>query len=161
MVSMSLQCVGFNTQFNYHRYETAKLLYQGSLSFWRDIQRVENGMGIIRGLVGLAEIAAIQGETEHSGWLFGALDHLTPSSGFYRDNLNERLAQTREQLDGATVAIFEAGRAEGQKATLEQAIQKALHETYLPTHCHLVTSDDTSFGKIARGAEINAFGKIA
>ena len=148
MVSMSLQSVGFNLQFNYHRYEAAKLLYQGSLSFWQDIQHVENGMGIIRGLVGLAEIAAIQGQTERSGWLFGAVDHLTPSEGFNRDALSERVAWTREHLDAARAAIFEAGRAEGLTATLEQAIQKALHETYLPTHCHLVTSEDTNFGEI-------------
>lgn len=126
MIGMSLQSAGFNMQFNYHRYEAAKLLYQGSLSFWQDIQRVENGMGSIRAMVGLAEIAAIEGQTERSGWLFGAVDHLTPSSGFSRDSLNERVAQTREHLDAATAAIFEAGRAEGQTATLEQAIQKAL-----------------------------------
>jgi hypothetical protein len=133
MISMSLQSAGFNLQFNYHGYEAAKLLYQGSLSFWQDIQHVENGMGIIRGLVGLAEIAAFQGQTERSGWLFGA-DHLTPSEGFNRDTLNEREAWTREHLDGARAAVFEAGRAEWQTATLEQAIQKALHETYLGTH---------------------------
>ena len=131
MISMSLQSAGFNLQFNYQRYEAAKLLYQGGLSFWQDIQHVDNGMGIIRGLVGLAEIAAIQGQTERSGWLFGAVDHLAPSSGFYRDTLNERVARTLEHLDAATAAIFEAGRAEGQTATLEQAIQKALPETYL------------------------------
>jgi predicted ATPase len=131
MISMSLQSAGFNLQFNYQRCEAAKLLYQGGLSFWQDIQHVDHGMGIIRGLVGLAEIAAIQGETERSGWLFGALDHLTPSSGFYRDTLNERVARTRERLDAATAAIFEVGRAEGQTATLEQAIKKALPETYL------------------------------
>src|SRR5262249_22984622 len=106
-------------------YETAKILYQGSLSLWQDIQRMENGMGIIRGLVGLAEIAAIQGQGERSGWLFGAADHLTPSSGFYRDALNERVAQTHEHLDAAATATFEAAWAEGQTATLEQAIQKA------------------------------------
>jgi len=131
MISMSLQSAGFNLQFNYQRYEAAKLLYQGGLSFWQDIQHVDNGMGIIRGLVGLAEIAAIQGQTERSGWLFGAVDHLAPSSGFYRDTLNERVARTLEHLDAATAAIFEAGLSEGQTATLEQAIQKALPETYL------------------------------
>jgi hypothetical protein len=43
---------------------------------WQDIQRCKNGIGIINGLVGLAEIAAIQGQGERSGWLFGAGDNL-------------------------------------------------------------------------------------
>jgi hypothetical protein len=93
---------------NYKRYETAKILFRGSLSLWQDIQRCKNGIGIINGLVGLAEIAAIQGQGERSGWLFGAGDNLTPSSGFYRDDFNERVAQTREHLDAAAVITFEA-----------------------------------------------------
>ncbi|MFL5664761.1 MAG: hypothetical protein ACJ8BW_25960, partial [Ktedonobacteraceae bacterium] len=115
-------------QHNYKFYETAKALYQGGLRLWQDLQRVENGMGIIRGLVGLAEIAAIQGQAARAGWLFGAADHLTPSSGFDRDALNKRVAQVRGQLDAATTAPFEAAWAQGQTATLEQAIQKALQE---------------------------------
>ncbi len=105
------------------------MLYQGVLSLWQDMQRVENGRGIIWGLVGLAEIAAIQGQGARSGWLFGAADHLTPSLGFYRDALNEQVAQVREHQDAATTAPFEAAWAQGQTATLEQAIQKALQET--------------------------------
>src|SRR5262249_10296864 len=92
----SLQSAGFNLQYTYHLYEAAKVLYQGSLVLWREIQGLESGFSIVRGLVGLAEIAAIQGQEERSGWLFGAADHLTPSSGFYRDALNERVAQTRK-----------------------------------------------------------------
>ncbi len=45
----------------------AKMLYQGVLRLWQDMQRVENGLGIIWGLVGLAEIAAIQGQGARSG----------------------------------------------------------------------------------------------
>src|SRR5262252_7528257 len=127
-LGMTLQSAGFNMQYNYHRYEAAKALYQGSLVLWREIQGVESGFSIVRGLMGLAEIAAIQGRGERSGWLFGAADHLTPSSGSYRDALNERVAQTRKQLDAATTATFEAAWAEGQAATLEQAIDKALQE---------------------------------
>jgi hypothetical protein len=129
VVGASLGIAGFNLQRNYHRYETAKLLYQGSLSLWREIQRLESGMFIIRELIGLAEIAAIQGEGERSGWLFGAADHLTLSSGFHRDALNERLARTREPLDAATKAAFDAAWEEGQRATLEQAIERALQQT--------------------------------
>jgi hypothetical protein len=129
MLGMFLLSAGFSLQQNYKLYGTAELLYQGRLSLWRDIQRMENGMGIIRGLIGLAEIAAIQGQAERSGWLFGATDHLTPSSGLYRDTLNERVAQTRENLDATTAITFQAAWAEGQTATLEQTIQKALQET--------------------------------
>jgi hypothetical protein len=89
---------------------------------------VENGIGILRGLVGLAEIAAIQGQGGRSGWLFAAADHLAPSSGYYREALNEQVTQVRGQLDEATTAPFESAWAQGQTATLEQAIQKALQE---------------------------------
>ncbi len=129
MLGTYLLAKGYNLQHNYKLYGNAKMLYQGVLRLWQDMQRVENGMGILRGLVGLAEIAAIQGQIEHSGWLFGAADHLTPSSGYYRDALNEQVAQVRGQLDAATTATFEAAWAQGQTATLEQAIQKALQET--------------------------------
>ncbi len=113
---------------NYKLYGNAKMLYQGVLRLWQDMQRVENGMGIIWGLAGLAEIAAIQGQGARSGWLFGAADHLGPSSGFYRDTLNEQVAQVKGRLGTATTATFEAAWAQGQTATLEQAIQKALQE---------------------------------
>jgi hypothetical protein len=116
----------YGFQHNYELYETAKMLYQGSLSLWRDLQRVENGAGVIRGLVGLAEIAAIQGEAERSGWLLGAADRLAPVSGSYRDALNSQVARVRGRLDAATTALFEAAWAEGQTAPLERAIQRAL-----------------------------------
>ncbi len=128
MLGMFLLVKGYGLQHNYKLYGDAKMLYQGVLSLWQDMQRVENGLGILRGLIGLAEIAAIQGQAARSGWLFGAADHLTPSSGFYRDALNEQVAQVRGQLDAATTAPFEATWAQGQTATLEQAIQQALQE---------------------------------
>jgi hypothetical protein len=115
----------YGFQHNYELYETAKMLYQGSLSLWRDLRRVENGEGILRGLVGLGEIAAIQGEAERSGWLLGAADHLAPAAGSYRDALNGQVAQVRGRLDAATSTPFEAAWAEGETATLEQAIQQA------------------------------------
>src|SRR5262249_26984834 len=125
---VSLISLGLNFQRNCKQHGMAKLLYQGGLSLWQDIQRIENGIPIIRGLIGLAEAAAIQGKGDRSGWLFSAADHLTPSSGFYRDDLNERVSQTREPLDAATKTAFDTGWAEGQTATLEQAVQKALQE---------------------------------
>jgi predicted ATPase len=127
-LGMYLQVNGFNFQNNYRRYEAAKLLYQGSLLLWREIQRFESGFGIVLSLVGMAEIAAIQGKIERCGWLFGAADRLTPSSGSYRDTLNEHLVVIRRKLDTANAATFEAAWAEGQAATLEQAIDEALQE---------------------------------
>src|SRR5262249_22223998 len=82
---------------------------------------------IVRALMGLAEIAASQRDGQRGGWLFGAADHLTPSSGSYRDAFNERVAQTRKQLDAATVDGFNAAWTEGQAATLAQARDRALH----------------------------------
>src|SRR5262249_51356865 len=118
-LGMFLLSIGYGLQHNYKLYGNAKKLYQGSLRLWQDMQRMENGMGILRGLAGLAEIAAIQGQRERSGWLFGAADHLAPSSGLYRDTLNEQVAQVRGHLDAATTAPFEAAWAQGQTATLE------------------------------------------
>ena len=126
---MFLLSAGFNLQQNYKQYEKAKIAYQGSLSLWQDIQRIENGMGIVRGLLGLAEIAANQGQGERSGWLFGAADQLTPSSGLHRDALKEKAARIREHLDAAATATFEAAWTQGQRATLEEAIQKAVQRT--------------------------------
>jgi tetratricopeptide (TPR) repeat protein len=138
LVGRFLLSAGFNFQYSYRLYETAKLLYQGSLVLWREmpcsqadrraarVERLENGMGIVRGLIGLAEIAAIQLQGARSGWLFGAADHLTPSSGFHREVLNERAARIHERFDAATRATFDAAWAEGKTATLEQTIEKAL-----------------------------------
>lgn len=128
VVGMTMQSSGFNLQYNYHCYVEAKLLYQGSLLLWREIQRIEGGFSIVRGLMGLAEIAAIQRDVERAGWLFGAADRLTPSEGSYRDTLNARTARTRQQLDGPTTAAFDAAWTAGRTSTLEQAIDRALRE---------------------------------
>jgi predicted ATPase len=125
---MCFVSAGYDIQRNYQRYDAAKIVYQGGLSLWKDLQRVDHGMGIVKGFIGLAEIAAIQGQVARSGWLYGAADRLIPSSGFYRDNLSERAARTRDGWDAAITARFDAAWIEGRTATLEQAIQVALHE---------------------------------
>ena len=79
----------------------------------------------MRALVGLAEIAGLHGQEERAGWLFGAADRLSPSSGFFRETLNERARRTRERLDQSDVEVFEAAWREGATAMLEQAVQKA------------------------------------
>jgi predicted ATPase len=56
-----------------HQYggeQQAKTLYQQGLPLWQDMQRVDNGFGIVRGLAGLAEVAAAQGQAERAGRLF-------------------------------------------------------------------------------------------
>src|SRR2546430_16210710 len=59
--------------------QQAKVLYRESLSLWRNLQPVEQGIGIVKALAGLAEVAAAQGRAERAGRLFGAADSLLPS----------------------------------------------------------------------------------
>ncbi|HKV02227.1 MAG TPA: hypothetical protein VJQ26_08880, partial [Ktedonobacteraceae bacterium] len=84
-----------------------------------------NGLGIVRGLAGLAEVAAAQGQAERAGRLFGAADRLLPAASLYRNDLNRRVAEARANLDAAR---FEAGWAAGQAMTQEQAVTDALQE---------------------------------
>jgi predicted ATPase len=125
-LARSLQSAALNLQYNYRRYHAAKLMYQGSLMLWRELQRLESGVSIVRGLMGLAELAAVQHDVRRAGWLLGAADHLTPSSGVYRDDWRERVARIRETLDAAAMVLFDTAWREGQTATLEQAIENAL-----------------------------------
>jgi predicted ATPase len=111
-----------------HRFgdkQQAKTLYREGLSLWQDMQRVGNELGIVKGLSGLAEVAAAQGQAERAGRLFGATVRLLPSNSMYLEDLNRRLAAARTQLGAAT---FEAGWAAGQTMTEEQAITEALQD---------------------------------
>jgi hypothetical protein len=105
--------------------QQAKVLYRESLSLWRNLQRVEQGIGIVQALAGLAEVAAAQGQAERAGRLFGAADNLLPSNSVYREDVNKRVAAARARLDAA---IFEAGWSAGQAMTQEQAITEALQD---------------------------------
>jgi predicted ATPase len=105
--------------------QQAKVLYKQGLSLWQDLQRVQQGIGIVKALAGLAEVAAAQGQAERAGRLFGAADSLLPSGSVYREDLNRRIAAARANLD---VATFEAGWAAGQAMTQEQAITEALQD---------------------------------
>jgi predicted ATPase len=105
--------------------QQAKMLYKQGLHLWQDMQRVDNGLGIIRSLAGLAEVAAAQGQAERAGRLFGVADRLLPSASRFRDTLNRRIAATRDHLD---VAAFTAGWTAGQAMTQEQAISDALQD---------------------------------
>jgi predicted ATPase len=105
--------------------QQAKMLYQQGLHLWQDLQRVDKGIGIVRGLAGLAEVAASQGQAEQAGRLFGAADRLLPAASNYRDDLNRRVAEARTHLDATA---FTAGWTAGQAMTAEQAVSDALQE---------------------------------
>jgi tetratricopeptide (TPR) repeat protein len=103
--------------------EQAKVLFREGLSLWQDLQRVEHGMGIIKGLASLAEVAAAEGRAERAGRLFGAASHLLPPSSSYREDVNKGMESARVRLDAAA---FEAGWTAGQAMTQGQAINEAL-----------------------------------
>ena len=105
--------------------QQAKMLYQQGLHLWQDMLGVDNGLGIIRGLAGLAEVAAAQGQAERAGQLFGAADHLLPPASHYRDDLNRRVAEARAHLDATA---FTTGWTAGQPMTEEQAVTDALQK---------------------------------
>jgi tetratricopeptide (TPR) repeat protein len=111
-----------------HRYgdeQQARVLYREGLSLWRDLQRMEQGISIVKALAGLAEVAAAQGQAERAGQLFGAAVTLLPSAGIYREDMSRRITAARAKLNAAT---FEAGWAAGQAMTEEQAIADALQD---------------------------------
>jgi hypothetical protein len=112
-----------------HQYggeQQAKMLYQQGLNLWQDMQRVDNGLGIVKALAGLAEVAAAaQGQAERAGRLFGVADRLLPAASTYWDDVNRRVAEARANLDAAT---FEAGWVAGQAMTVEQAVTYALQD---------------------------------
>lgn len=105
--------------------QQAKTLYQQGLHLWQDLQRVGNGIGIVRGLAGMAEVAAAQGQAERAGRLLGAADRLLLAESLYRDDLNRRVAEVRAHLDATA---FMAGWTAGQAMTQEQAVTAALQD---------------------------------
>jgi tetratricopeptide (TPR) repeat protein len=105
--------------------QQAKTLYREVLSLWQEMRRVDNGLGIVKALAGLAEVAAAQGQAERAGRLFGAAARLLPSAGMYREDVNRRVAAARAHLDAAT---FKAGFNAGQAMTQEQAFTLALQD---------------------------------
>jgi tetratricopeptide (TPR) repeat protein len=105
--------------------QQAKMLYKQGLHLWQDMQRVDNGLGIVRGLAGMAEVAAAQGQAERAGRLFGVADRLLHSASNYRDDLNRRVAEARAHLDATA---FTTGWTVGQTMTQEQAVTDALQE---------------------------------
>jgi len=103
----------------------AKASYREGLRLWQEMQQGEQRLGIVKGLAGLAEMAAAQGQAERAGRLFGAAAHLLSATSSYREEVNRRVAAARAQLDAAT---FEVGWTAGQTMTEEQAITLALQD---------------------------------
>src|SRR5262249_32611599 len=118
-LGMVLINIGDNWQHHYGDAHQAKMLYKQGLKLWQDMQAVDNGLGIVMGLVGLAEVAAAEGQAECAGRLFGAAARLLPPSSSEREELNRRRAAARARLDAVP---FEAGWAAGEAMTAEQAI---------------------------------------
>jgi predicted ATPase len=111
-----------------HQYDDkqqAKMLYKQSLHLWQDMQRVQAGIGIVKAVTGLAEVAAAQRQAERAGRLFGAADHLLPAASKDRDDLDKRVAEARAHLDATA---FTAGWTAGQAITREQAVTDALQD---------------------------------
>ena len=86
---------------------------------------MEQRLGIVKGLAGLAEGAAVQGQAERAGRLFGAAARLLPATSSSREEVHRWSAAARARLDAATL---EAGWAAGQAMTEEQAITEALQD---------------------------------
>jgi hypothetical protein len=105
--------------------QQGKMLYKQGLKLWQDMQGVDNRLGIVKGLAGLAEVAAAQRQAERAGRLFGAAARLLPPSSSDREELDRRSAAAGATLDAAP---FEAGWAAGQAMTEEQAIAEALED---------------------------------
>jgi predicted ATPase len=124
-LGMILVNAGDSWRLHYGDEQQAKTIYQQGLQLWQDMQRVDNGLGIVQGLAGLAEMAAAQGQAERAGRLFGAADHLLLAASNYRDDLNRRVAEARTHLD---TTAFTAGWTAGQAMTQEQAVTAALQE---------------------------------
>ena len=57
----------------YGQEQLAKVSYREGLRLWQEMQGVEQRLGIVKGLAGLAEVAAVQGQAERAGRLFGRL----------------------------------------------------------------------------------------
>jgi predicted ATPase len=109
----------------YGEEQMAQASYREGLRLWQDMRQVEQRLGIVKGLAGLAEIAAAQGQAERAGRLFGAAARLLPATSSSREEVHRRIAAARARLDTAT---FEAGWAAGQAMTEEQAITEALQD---------------------------------
>ena len=103
----------------------AQASYRQGLSLWQEMHQLEQQLGIVKGLAGLAEIAAAQGQAERAGRLFGAASRLLPGTSTYREEVHRRSTAARAHLDATT---FEAGWTAGQAMTEEQAISLALQD---------------------------------
>src|SRR5260370_13469565 len=124
-LGMILINVGDAWLHNYGDEQQGKMLYKQGLNLWQEMQRVDNGLGIVRGLAGLAEVAAAQGQAERAGRLFRAAARLLPPASLYREEVNRRVAAARAHLDATA---FTTGWTAGQTMTEERAVPDALQD---------------------------------
>ena len=113
-----------------HRYKSAQqaaTLYKQGLRLWKDMGQVEQGIGIVKALAGMAEVAAEEGQAMRAGQLFGSADRILPSASKYRDDLNGRIAKAQMSLDSDE---FAAGWSTGRTMTQEQAVSEALGQQF-------------------------------
>ncbi|HEX6543592.1 MAG TPA: DUF4062 domain-containing protein [Ktedonobacterales bacterium] len=105
--------------------QQAKTLFQQVLQLWQDLRGVDDGIGIARGLAGLAEVAAAEGQAERAGRLFSLADRMVPFADPYGEELNRRVADVRPRLDATA---FMAGWSAGQVVPAEQMATVALED---------------------------------
>jgi hypothetical protein len=86
------------------------------------MHQVEQRLGIVKGLAGLAEMAAAQGQAERAGRLFGPASRLLPATSSYREEVRRRSAAARARLDAAT---YEVGQAMAEEQAITEALQDA------------------------------------
>src|SRR5262249_52950737 len=98
-LGMILINVGDTWLHQYGDAHQAKTLYQQGLQLWPDMQRVDDGIGVARGLAGMAEVVAAQGQAERAGRLFGSADRLLAPASLHRNDLNSRAAEARAHVD--------------------------------------------------------------
>src|SRR5260370_40211110 len=99
----------------------AKASYREGLRLWHEMQQVEQRLGIVKGLAGLAEIAAAQGR---AGRLFGAASRLLPATSTSREEVHRRSAAAPAQPGAAPL---EAGGGTGRTIAGEPANNFAAH----------------------------------
>jgi hypothetical protein len=105
--------------------ELAKARFAESLGL---MQELDDNTGIASCLVGLAGVAAMEGQPKRSAVMLGVVDAIAKATDLFsgpitRIEYEYALAATRPQLDEATSA---EAWAEGQPMSLQQAVAFAL-----------------------------------
>jgi tetratricopeptide (TPR) repeat protein len=123
-VGMMLLNVADHWLYHYGDEPQARTLYRQGLRIWQELHTVDRGRAlVVKGLAGLADVAAARQQAQRAGRLFGVADRLLPIGDGYRDRMSRRLEDARARLDPGP---FAAGWAAGQAMTDEQGANEAL-----------------------------------